>query len=257
VSHLLSIQAAGVTDTGRVRSRNEDAVWVDPEGNLLIVADGLGGHASGDKASGLAISIIPECFNRYCRDAGASTPSDRFSAVAHALRLALGEANRAIFEAAQSDPRDHGMGCTCTAVFFHDGLMSFAHVGDSRCYLIRNGGMTQITEDHSLVAEQLKQGLISPAEAATGNQNILARAMGVEPYVEIDIGEEPVSPGDIALLCSDGLNKELSDAEILEIVETAREPQEIAERLVQAANAVRGRDNITVAVARVDRVTDG
>jgi protein phosphatase len=255
VNRLFSITAAGLTDVGRVRARNEDAVWVDPEVDLLIVADGLGGHASGDKASRIAVSTIPPLFKRLSQEAQADQSSDRFSPVTHCLRFCLNEANRAIFEAGQSDLRDHGMGCTCTAVYFHADRLSVAHVGDSRCYLIRDGVMKQITEDHSLLAEQLKRGLITAAEAATGNQNILSRAMGVEPYVEIDIEEHAILPGDLVLLCTDGLNKELSDEEVGQIIAETPDLEELAERLIAAANAVRGRDNITVAIARVDKTT--
>lgn len=253
MNRLFSITAAGLTDTGRVRARNEDAVWVDPDLDLLIVADGLGGHASGDKASQLAISAIPPLFKRLSQETS-GVKSDQFSPETHCLRFCLNEANRAIFEAAQRDANDHGMGCTCTAVFFHGDRISVAHVGDSRCYLIRKGEIRQVTEDHSLVSEQLKRGLITPAEAAMGNQNILSRAMGVDPYVEIDVAEFAIEAGDLLLLCTDGLNKELSDDEVFQFAEETTDPHELAERLIAAANAVRGRDNITVAVARVDKV---
>lgn len=257
MNRVFSIKAAGLTDTGRVRLKNEDAVWVDPDLDLLIVADGLGGHASGEKASGMAISTIPRFFKFLSQDTGQLPGGpQRLAPETYRLGLCLTEANRLIFEAGQANVHDHGMGCTCTAVYFHDNRLSLAHVGDSRCYLIRDGKITQLTEDHSLANEQLKRGLITAEEAAAGNQNILARAMGVDPSVEIDLDEHRLLAGDVVLMCSDGLNKELTDEEVLQVAAETPEPVELAERLIEMANAVRGRDNITVAVARVDKASN-
>ncbi|HEX4997222.1 MAG TPA: SpoIIE family protein phosphatase, partial [Terriglobia bacterium] len=149
-------------------------------------------------------------------------------------------------------PRDYGMGTTCTAAYIHNGQLSLAHVGDSRCYLIRGGVMQQITEDHLFVTEQLRRGVITPEQAATANHNILSRALGTDERVPVDLEERNLAEGDVLLLCTDGLNKEVTDAEILQVVEQTPDPAELVQRLVDLANAAQGRDNITVAVARVE-----
>ena len=149
------------------------------------------------------------------------------------------------------------MGTTCTAALINDstGRLSIAHVGDSRCYLIRNRQIEQLTQDHSLVMEQVRRGLLSKDdEAVHTNQNILTRSLGTEQNVKIDVEEHPLVPGDIVLLCSDGLEKEMDDDQILKVVNETREPAQIVKRLIDNANASGGRDNITVAVARVDKV---
>jgi protein phosphatase len=251
----LSTKIVGLTDQGRVRGNNEDAVWVDSELGLLIVADGMGGHKAGEVASGMAVTTVHDNFKEMVKAQNAGEITDkRFSAETNRLGFCLKMANQMIFEAAKRYPQDSGMGTTCTAAVIKGDRLSIAHVGDTRCYLIRRGGIEQLTEDHSLVTEQIKHGLISKDdEAARLNQNILTRSIGTEAEVRIDLDEHPLFPGDVLLLCSDGLGKELSDAQVLQTAMETPEPQELARRLIEMANASGGRDNITVAVGRDDK----
>ena len=178
----LSLKVAGLTDQGRTRSNNEDAIWVDPKLGLLIVADGMGGHQGGEVASGMAIQTIPSNFEQLAKAGTAGEIVDqRFSEATNRLGFCMKMANQLIFEAAKRYPKDHGMGTTCTAALISDGQLSLAHVGDSRCYLIRNGQLEQLTQDHSLVMEQVRHGLLSKDdERVQAGQNILTRSLGTE-----------------------------------------------------------------------------
>jgi protein phosphatase len=247
-----------MTDRGLQRGNNEDALWVDPEKDLIVVADGMGGHRSGEKASGIAVSAIPEHFRKLSRD---GTPGEildeHLSIESNRLGTCVKMANRAIYEASLNNPKDRGMGTTCTAVYFHGERMSLAHVGDTRCYMVRRGQIRQLTRDHSWVMEQVRLGLMTPEEIPNHNPNILTRALGTEATVEIDVEEHPILPGDTFVLCSDGLNKEVTDEQILEVVERSQEPAAIVRRLIAMANAGGGRDNVTVAAVHVDKAGFG
>jgi protein phosphatase len=255
----LSVKIAGFTDQGKTRSNNEDAIWLDPDLGLIIIADGMGGHQAGEIASGMAISTIPEHFKQLAKNGSAGEIADNnFSAATNRLGYCLKMANQMIFEAAKRYPQDYGMGTTCTAVAIHDDRVSIAHVGDTRCYLIRRGDLQQLTEDHSLVMEQVRHGLLSKDdEAVHTGQNILTRSLGTSPEVKIDIDEHPLFAGDVLLLCSDGLGKELSDDQVLHVVNETPDPEKLARRLIELANAAGGRDNITVAVARLEKASLG
>jgi protein phosphatase len=247
----LDVRIAGLTDHGLFREKNEDAVWVDPGAGLVIVANGMGGHASGEKASAIAIRCIPETLSGP--DGTDSNRDPRFSAATNRLAHAVRQANRAIFEEGQSSPPDRGMGTTCTAVLINADRMSLAHVGDSRCYLVRRGELTQLTEDHSLAMEQVRQGLITLEEAQHAAQNYLTRALGTEREVQVDMDECDLFPGDIVILCSDGLDKEVRPSEIRDAALATSIPDSLARRLIDMALAHGGSDNITVAVASVSR----
>jgi protein phosphatase len=252
----LTIRIAGLTDQGKVRANNEDALWTDPELNLMVVADGMGGHLAGEVAAGIAVATIPVNFKQLedSQTAG-EVYDDSFSPETNRLGLCMKIANQMIYEAARRYPQDRGMGTTCTAALIHDDRLSIAHVGDSRCYLIRHGTIEQLTQDHSLVMEQIRHGLVSKDDkAAQANQNILTRSLGPEADVKVDLDEHPLFPDDVVLLCSDGLNKELEDDDVLRLATLYTEPQQFAEQLVKMANRLGGRDNITVVVARVDKV---
>jgi len=255
----LSVKVAGLTDQGRARSNNEDAIWVDQKLGLLIVADGMGGHQGGEVASGMAIQTIPSNFGQLAKAGTAGEIVDqRFSEATNRLGFCMKMANQLIFEAAKRYPKDHGMGTTCTAALIRDGQLSLAHVGDSRCYLIRNGQLEQLTQDHSLVMEQVRHGLLSKDdERVQSGQNILTRSLGTEAEVKIDLEEHPLFAGDILVLCSDGLDKEMKNDEILQVVKETPDPAELTRRLVDLANAAGGRDNITVGVARIDKASFG
>ena len=250
----LTATLAGMTDQGRVRANNEDSVWVDPATGLIVVADGMGGHRSGEKASSIAISSIRENFDRLSasQSAGEIT-AERFSTETNRLATCVKIANQAIFEAARQNPEDRGMGTTCTAAVIRSGRLSLAHVGDSRCYLVRRGVMNQLTEDHSLATYQARQGVLPPEGTAPVNQNILLRALGTEAEVEIDVDEHPLYSGDRLVLCSDGLDKDVKEDELLRTVLATNDPEELMRRLIDQANAAGGQDNITVAAARIDK----
>ncbi len=252
---MLSIKMDGFTDQGRKRGNNEDAIWVDPEVSLLIVADGMGGHQSGEKASALAVTTIPSNFKQLAKAHNAGEIADNhFSEETNRLGFCVKMANQVIFEAAKHYPKDHGMGTTCTAAFIKGDRLSLAHVGDSRCYLIRHGELEQLTQDHSLVMEQVRKGLLTKEQAEKSSQNnILIRSLGTEADVKVDIDEHPLFPGDVLVLCSDGLQKELSDDQVLQTATETPEPKALAKRLIDMANESGGQDNITVAVARVDK----
>jgi protein phosphatase len=254
----LSVKIAGLTDQGQVRKNNEDGVWADPELNLMVVADGMGGHKAGEVASGMAITSIPTNFKQLTRaNKSGEIVDNHFSPDTHRLGFCLKMANQMIFEASQKYPQDSGMGTTCTAAFINGGRLSVAHVGDTRCYLIRRGVIEQLTQDHSLAMDQVRRGLISKEEAAHVNQNILTRSLGTQAEVQVDLDEHPLFPGDAVLLCSDGINKELTDEQVLKVVMQTPDVREIPKRLIDMANASGGQDNITVAVARVEKAGFG
>jgi PPM family protein phosphatase len=247
-----SLQLAGLTDRGKVRANNEDSLCVDLELGLLVVADGMGGHQSGEKASGIAVSSIPANFKRLAASPG-DAMDKQFSPETNRLGFCLKIANQAIYEAARRSVQDRGMGTTCTAACIANDRLSVAHVGDSRCYLIRDGRLEQLTADHSLLMEKVRHGLISKEQAAGAEQNILTRSLGTEPQVQIDLGEHPLLAGDVVVLCSDGLDKELTNELLLKTVMQISDPRQLAQQLIAMANAAGGRDNITVAVARIEK----
>ena len=227
-------RAAGVTDTGRRRLRNEDAFVCEPP--LFAVTDGMGGARAGQLAAELAATALEE---------GASEIGD-----VDALVGAVEEANRRIWERSVSDPETTGMGAVATVALVRDGTVAIGHVGDSRAYLIRGGAIEQLTRDHSLVAELVESGVLTPEEAEHHPQrSAITRALGTEPAVEVDVRTVAGEPGDVFLLCSDGLSSMVPDDEVVAAVEAAgRDPERAAEALVAAANARGGEDNITVVI---------
>lgn len=252
----LSAKTAGLTDPGRVRPNNEDAVWVDSELGLLIVADGMGGHQSGEVASRMAIEGIHENFRRMAQGHNSGEALNKtLSPETNRLGFCVKMANRMIFEASKRYPKDRGMGTTCTAALIHQNRMGLAHVGDSRAYLIRRGELQQLTTDHSLVMDQVRQGMLTKEEAARSKlQNILTRALGTQLEVEVDLDEHPLFPDDVLLLCSDGLFKDLTEDDILRTVQEEPDPGQLSRRLIERATEAGGRDNITVAVARIEKM---
>jgi protein phosphatase len=235
-------RAAGVTDTGRRRLRNEDAFVCDPP--LFAVTDGMGGARAGQIAAELAATTLEE---------GASGLDG-----VEALVGAVEEANRRIWERSVSDPATAGMGAVATVAFVQDGTVAIGHVGDSRAYLMRGGGIEQLTKDHSLVAELVESGVLTPEEAEHHPQrSAITRALGTEPAVEVDVFTVAGEPGDVFLLCSDGLSSMVSDEQVAAAVEAAdRDPERAAEALVRAANARGGEDNITVVVFELVGATE-
>jgi serine/threonine protein phosphatase PrpC len=227
-------RAAGVTDTGRRRLRNEDAFICEPP--LFAVADGMGGARAGEVAAGLAAAALEE--------AGSETRG------AEGVAALIVEANRRIWERSLNDPLTAGMGTTVTAALVDDstGSVAIGHVGDSRAYLLRAGTLEQLTTDHSLVAELVQSGVLTPEEAERHPQrSAITRALGTEPTVEVDAFTVEADAGDLFLICSDGLSAMLTDDRVTSAIESAgRDPDRAADALIAAANAEGGEDNITV-----------
>jgi protein phosphatase len=228
------------SDVGRGRPENEDSLLVDREHHLYAVADGMGGHRAGEVASATAIETLKSAF-------AGGRPIDQ----------AVAAANAAVFAKAADDDALRGMGTTLTAVAVEDGRTAvLGHVGDSRAYLMRDGTVTQVTDDHSLVEQLVREGRLSPEEAQRHPQRaIITRALGVEPQVEVDTYRVDLEPGDRLLICSDGLTNMLSDETIALTLRRHADPQQAADTLVDMANQAGGDDNITVVV--LDALADG
>jgi len=246
---LLDISVGAQTDLGRVRENNEDKfVFVEPEetellaikGSFYAVADGMGGHASGQIASELALKTIVKTYY--------ADPSDD---VPESLKAAFHAANQFINDTAQTVPERNGMGTTCTSVALRDDDLYCVHVGDSRCYLVRDGEITQFSEDHSWVAEQVKRGALTEQEAEMSPfRNVITRSLGASPELEVDVYQDIVKQDDILVLCSDGLSGYVTNAQILEFV-SSWSPSMAALKLIDSANESGGGDNITVVVIAV------
>ena len=237
------------TDTGRARNNNEDSVAMDEASSLLVLADGMGGYNAGEVASGMATSFIKAELGRWLTEASVNaTDTD----VRRAMDICVDNANRAIFNAANSNPQYAGMGTTLVVGVFREGRLLMGHVGDSRGYRLRGGRLTQITHDHSLLQEQIDSGLITTEQAAfSSNKNLVTRAVGVEDTVLLETHLHDVLPGDIYLLCSDGLSDMLDDETILQLLQAGETLPEAAVALVDAANDAGGKDNISVILARL------
>ncbi len=228
----MRLRVGVATDIGRVREKNEDSYLVEEP--LFAVADGMGGHKGGDVASQLALETIE-------------------GEPAADLGQRLRDANAAVFERSQSDRSVTGMGTTVTAVVVEGTSALFAHVGDSRAYLLRAGDLRQLTDDHTLVARMVKTGEITEAEAEVHpHRSVLTRALGTEPDVIVDEFDVALTDGDRLLLCSDGLTGMVTEEQIVAILSAAPDPQDAANRLVRAANRAGGVDNITVVVIDVE-----
>jgi protein phosphatase len=244
----MSIEFYCATDTGRARNNNEDSVAVDEAAALAVLADGMGGYNAGEVASGMATSFIKAELGRWLGEA-ADNASD--ADVRRAMDICVDNANRAIFNAANSNPQYQGMGTTLVVAVFRDARLLMGHVGDSRGYRWRAGRLAQITHDHSLLQEQLDSGLITAEQAALSqNKNLVTRAVGVEDTVLLETHLHDVMPGDLYLLCSDGLSDMLTDDTIAELLQSAQGLPELAAALIDAANEAGGRDNISVVLAR-------
>ncbi len=256
-----AVEVAGATDPGCVRENNEDNFAADPELGLLLVADGMGGHNSGEVASELATKTILDCARRMLGGAKSLVPESGAAGLSprgRQLEYLVKAANTMIYEKGPAVPKDAGMGTTVVAAMLDARSLTVAHVGDSRLYVWRSGQLTQLTEDHSLVGEQVKRGQITAAEAARSNlQNILTRALGVEGDVRVDVADHPLFPGDLVLLATDGLAKMVSDDEVARTISAEAAPRAIVDALIAKARAAGGVDNVTVVAARVPAREDG
>ena len=246
----LKIEFHAALDTGRARSNNEDSVALDEAAGLAVLADGMGGYNAGEVASHMATSFIRTELGRWLRE-GATKAND--ADLRRAMDICVDNANRAIFNAANSNPQYAGMGTTLVVAALHDGQLFVGHVGDSRAYRLRAGRMQQLTRDHSLLQEQIDAGLITPEQAAfSANKNLVTRAVGVEDTVLLETHQHAVQSGDVYLLCSDGLSDMLDDATITQMLHTNDSLPNTAAALIEAANEAGGKDNISVILVRVD-----
>ncbi len=236
------------TDTGRARNNNEDSVAVDETTALIILADGMGGYNAGEVASGMATSFIRSELGRWLTEAS-ETATD--AEVRRAMEICVDNANRAIFNAASSNPQYAGMGTTLVVGVFRAGRLLLGHVGDSRGYRQRAGRLAQLTHDHSLLQEQIDSGLITPEQAVfSANRNLVTRAVGVEDTVLLETHLHEVLPGDTYLLCSDGLSDMLDDEGIAQLLDEREALDATGRALIDAANEAGGKDNISVVLAR-------
>lgn len=244
----MTLEFFSATDVGRARDNNEDSVALDEAVGLAVLADGMGGYNAGEVASQMLTSFIHAELGRWLKESGSTAPAGD---VRRAMDICVDNANRAIFNAANTNPRYAGMGTTLVLGVFRDEGLLLGHVGDSRAYRLRGNQLTQITRDHSLLQEQLDAGLLTPEEAAySSNKNLVTRAVGVEDTVMLEQHLHEVQPGDLYLFCSDGLSDMLDDGTIGQLLINHPSLSEAARALIDAANDMGGRDNIAIVLAR-------
>jgi protein phosphatase len=244
----MTIEIHAAVDPGRARSNNEDSVATDDSVALAVLADGMGGYNAGEVASSMATSFIHSELGRWLREASSQATD---AEVRRAMDICVDNANRAIFNAAHANPQYAGMGTTLVVACFREDRVLVGHVGDSRCYRLRAGRLQQITRDHSLLQEQIDAGLITPEQAAfSSNKNLVTRAVGVEDGVQLEAHLHDVQPGDLFLMCSDGLSDMLDDGTIAQLLLANDLLEPCAQALVTAANDAGGKDNISVILVR-------
>jgi len=272
----LRVHSHGATHPGRKRTTNEDQFLIaaltkalqvqqtslpqdevhysGPQGHLFLVADGVGGNAAGEKASALAVNLI-ESFVldtlNWCLQLRSSNAADALLAE---FQQAMEQADRQLLHESRRRPELHGMGTTLTLAYCLGDQLFVAHVGDSRCYLLRRGLLYRLTHDHTLVAEMVKRGMLRAEEAAHhGYRHVITNVVGgSDPGVRVEVHKLPLESGDVLLLCSDGLTEMVSDQEILAVLQDVADPARATERLVARANEQGGKDNVTVVVARFE-----
>ncbi len=248
-SSTLSIQAAGRTDVGCVRSNNEDHFGYDLERGVFVVCDGMGGQAAGEVASRAAVDAVLDFMRE---DKTAQEPGSPPESPGEKLAEAVRAANERVWRMSAQNPGFAGMGSTIVALLLNGGNGSIAHVGDSRAYLIRDRNVRQLTDDHSLVMEQVRRGLISREQAERSEiQNIITRALGSRPYVEVDVQDVSPQSGDLLLLASDGLTRRVREPEMLAAIEESPNLDAACEGLIQLARQAGGEDNITCILVEV------
>ena len=244
-----------ISDVGRKRKGNEDSVHVNADQNLFVVADGMGGHAAGEVASKVAAESINEFVCLTSGDEEITWPfglDENISYDGNRLKTAIRYANRKVLEATKEKSEYEGMATTVAAVLVDGDTANLAHVGDSRVYVLRGQEITQLTSDHSWVNEQIQSGVISADQARSHPlRNVVTRALGGKPDLQVDMQFHRINPGDLLLLCSDGLTTMVSDQEIARVVAAAEgDIEKAAKGLVAAANGHGGEDNITVLLLR-------
>ena len=249
-----ALEVVTATDPGMVRSHNEDSIGTDAEIGLAVLADGMGGYNAGEVASGIAVAMLStemkqalENHEPLAIDSTGETLAEKF------VRENSAKANAAIYQTAKSQPQYAGMGTTLVVALFFDNRMTVGHIGDSRLYRLRGDAFEQVTRDHSLLQEQIDSGMITKEQARySQNKNLVTRAVGIDPEVETEVHTYSVEPGDIYLLCSDGLSDMVQDEDIHSTLSMLQSNLPLAAtQLVQLANDSGGRDNISVILVRV------
>lgn len=252
-----ALEISSATHTGMVRSHNEDAIAADGGVGLAVLADGMGGYNAGEVASGIAVALITSEMRQAIPKTNlhALSQEEGDLQTVRMLKGVVAKTNTSIFESANSQPQYAGMGTTLVVALFRDNRVSVAHIGDSRLYRMRNERLDQVTRDHSLLQEQIDSGMLSKEAARRSqNKNLVTRALGIEPEVEPEIHTYDAQPGDIYLLCSDGLNDMVEDEDIeLTLNAMGSNLPLAANQLVQMANDNGGRDNISVILVKVVR----
>ena len=240
-------QFSAQTDLGLTRKNNEDSVVFDAATQTMILADGMGGYNAGEIASGMATAFIKSELSRWLAEVGHSVG---VAELRRAMQICVDNANLSIFNAASSNAQYAGMGTTLVVGVFLGESLVLGHIGDSRCYRVREGALEQITKDHSVLQEQIDAGLTTPAQAETSPiKNLLTRALGVDAQVVLEVNEYAVLPGDLYMMCSDGLSDMVNNPAIAKILLTETALELVAQELITAANAQGGRDNTSVLLA--------
>ncbi|HOW52346.1 MAG TPA: Stp1/IreP family PP2C-type Ser/Thr phosphatase [bacterium] len=247
----------GKTDVGRKRELNEDSFAVLDTERVFVVADGMGGHNAGEVASSIAIETIVKFSRATSEDEEMTWPyklDPGLSLEANKLKVGIKFANRKIFRAAQGNASYSGMGTTVVAMLLlENGTLYIAHVGDSRAYCYFDGGIKQVTEDHSLVNEYIKAGQMTPEQARNfPHKNVIMRALGMKENVLVDVQERSTKRGEVYFACSDGLSDMVTEEEMVAILSEAKTLKEAADRLIDRANENGGKDNISVVLLRID-----
>jgi PPM family protein phosphatase len=248
----MRLRVGAATDTGRVRDLNEDVYVSRADQGLFVVCDGMGGAPAGEVASQVAAEAIVEQLNRSTAGGRMENRDRGFLPQTTRLADAVRRSNAIVYRQAQQDATQAEMGTTVVGAWIQDQIVSVAHVGDSRAYLWHDERLESLTRDHSLVEAQVRAGLLEREDSFTSeHQNVLLRALGREPEVEVDLAEIPVQPGDYLLLCSDGLTRMVPEVTLARTIDELRDPQSICDALIHAANRNGGADNITVIVVEV------
>ena len=251
------LEIASCTDPGMVRSHNEDSIASDPVNGLVVLADGMGGYNAGEVASGMATTVITTEIQQLLSK---MQPFDvdqetKTSIAGRLIREQVLKANTSIYQAAQSQPQYAGMGTTLVVCLFYDNKMTVGHLGDSRLYMLREGKFSQVTRDHSLLQEQIDSGIITAEQAKHAqHKNLVTKALGIDPTVEPEVHEYATKPGDVYLLCSDGLCDMVDDEDTgMTLQALGGNLKLAAQQLVQMANDNGGKDNVSVILVRVLR----
>lgn len=250
-----ALEIASHTDPGMVRSHNEDSIASVPDKGLVVLADGMGGYNAGEVASGMATTVLTTELQQMLAEHAPFEvdPQSGQKAALKMLQQQIAKANTSIYQASQSQPQYAGMGTTLVVALFYDNRMMAAHIGDSRLYRLRGSEFSQVSKDHSLLQEQIDAGMLTKEQAKhSSNKNLVTKALGIDPAVEPEIHEYDTQPGDIYLLCSDGLSDMVSDEDIgMTLQALGANPNLAAQQLVQMANDNGGRDNVSVILVKV------